>query len=263
MAANHIENIKGLIIDMDGVLWRDMEPIGDLPVLFEKMRRKGLKVILATNNATRTVEEYLQKLAGFGVHLDYDQVITSSQAAGIYLKQRYPDGARAFVIGQPSLVRTLESYGVKIVDSDREDIQVVVASLDYDLSYEKLKLGSLLIQAGCEFIGTNPDATYPTPDGLMPGAGTVIGAIEIASGKKAKMMGKPHPILYEIALDRISLKPEETLAVGDRLETDILGAQAAGIHTALVLTGVSTLAQAHAFNPPPEIIVEDLTELVG
>jgi 4-nitrophenyl phosphatase len=208
------------------------------------------------------VDEYLQKLDGFGVSLDEREIITAAQATGIYLQERHPGGCKLFVVGQPSLIRTLEGYGLTVVNDPGEDADVVVASMDLGLSYDKIRDAELLIRNGSHFVGTNPDATYPTPGGLYPGSGTVIGAIEIASGKKATIIGKPQPLLYQMALRRLALAPEETLGIGDRLETDIAGAQAAGMPSALVLTGAATLAQAKAFSPPPDIIIEDLSELI-
>lgn len=262
MISDHLSNIKCLIIDMDGVLWRDTQPIGDLQAIFQRIRDLGFKTILATNNSTRTIDEYQQKLIQFGVVLEDWQIITTGQAVGIYLSEKYPDGANVYVIGQPALKHTLGSYNLKVVDESEQDVQCVVASMDFGLTYEKLKIGSLLIQAGAEFIGTNPDATLPTPDGFIPGSGMVIGALEIASGKEPIIIGKPEPLLYEMALKRLKCEPQETLAIGDRLETDIAGAQAAGIHSAMVLTGASTLQQAHNFDPPPDIIAQNLAELI-
>ena len=262
MIFDHFKTIQALIIDMDGVLWHDTVPLGDLSQIFIRIRELDLKFILATNNATRTVSEYHEKLAGFGVDLEPGQIINAAEAAGIYLSERYPSGTRVFVVGQPSLKRTLEDFGLKVTGLENPEAGIVVASLDYNLTYEKLKQASLLIQNGADFIGTNPDVTLPTPEGFIPGSGTVIGALEIASGKKAKIIGKPEPLLYEMALKRLGVSPEKTLAIGDRLETDIAGAQAAGIHTALVLSGASTQLQAEGFEPQPELVVKDFTELI-
>lgn len=262
MISDHLQNIKGLIVDMDGVLWHDTEPIGDLPVIFTKIDELGFKLILATNNATRNVEEYHAKLRGFGVELEDWQVINSAQAVGFYLQRKFPDGADVFVVGMPSLKSTLASFGLRIVSDNHSTVDVVVGGLDFDLTYNKLRHASLLIQSGSLFVGTNPDATFPTPHGFTPGAGTVIGALEIASGKKAVIIGKPEPGLYSMALERLGTTPEETLAIGDRLETDIAGAQSAGIHSALVLSGVSTRSQGEVFSPGPDIIANDLTELI-
>lgn len=262
MISDHMDNIRGLIIDMDGVLWKDSEPIGDLPAIFDKIHDCGLKMILATNNATRTVDEYHKKLRNFGVELDDWQIINTSQAVGNYLQEKYPQGANVYVLGQPSLKDTLRDYGMRIINEDDKLADVVVAALDFTINYEKLSHASLLIQSGSFFIGTNPDVTLPTPAGLIPGAGTIIGSLEIASGKKAKIIGKPEPGLYEIALRRLQTNPDETLAIGDRLETDILGAQKAGIHSALVLSGASTLENVRDFEPKPDLIARDLSELI-
>jgi 4-nitrophenyl phosphatase len=262
MISDYLPNIKGLIIDMDGVLWHDTQPLGDLPAIFNRIQDIGYKMILATNNATRTVDEYRAKLNRFGVELESWQIINSSQAVGIYLHEKYPQGADVFVVGQPSLKATLAEHGMRIVTDEEEKVDVVVAGLDFGLTYDKLKHASLLIQSGSYFVGTNPDVSFPTPAGLTPGAGTVIGALEIASGHKAKFIGKPEPALYEIAMRRLQLTSEETLAIGDRYETDIIGAHAAGMHAALVLSGVTTAAQAQKYDPQPDIIVQDLTTLI-
>lgn len=247
---------------MDGVLWRDTNPLGNLVNIFDAIRELDLKFILATNNATKTVDEFLDKLGKFGVGLNEEHILNSAQATGIYLRENFGEGTMIYVLGQPSLEETLQSYGMITCDEKDDRCEVVVASLDYQLTYERLKTASLLIQAGCEFIGTNGDKTLPTPNGFIPGSGTIVGALEIASGRRAKIIGKPEPLLYQIALNRLGLSPEEVIAVGDRLETDIAGAQAAGIHTALVLTGASTLEEAKNYSQPPEIIVKNLTELI-
>ncbi len=262
MISKHLPNIKGLIIDMDGVLWNDTQPIGDLPAIFQKISDSGYQFILATNNATKSIDEYHQKLQGFGVKLEDWQVINSAMAAGIFLKQKYPQGARIHVVGQPGLKKTLSELGFQIVSEDETRVDIVVASLDFNLTYEKLKHAALLIRNGAYFIGTNLDPTLPTPEGFIPGSGTVVRALETATESKAKVIGKPEPDLYLIAMQRLQLSPEETLAIGDRLDTDIAGAQAAGIRTALVLSGASTREEALIFQPNPDIIANDLTDLI-
>lgn len=263
MISDYFQGIKALILDMDGVLWRGTEPLGDLPTIFDRIKASGYLVQFVTNNATKTVNEYVAKLAGFGVHVSADQILSAAEATGIFLQRRFPSKSNVYVVGQPSLKDTIIKYDMQIVDENELDVKVVVASLDYDLTYKKLKHASLLIQTGCYFVGTNPDRTLPTPEGFIPGSGTVIEALEIASGEKAKFIGKPEPLLYQLALTRLETEPQDTLAVGDRLETDIAGAQAAGIHTALVLSGASSEEQAHNYLPKPEIIAENFEELIG
>ena len=263
MISDFLDGITALILDMDGVLWHDTESLGDLPCIFEQIKAQGYHYQFVTNNATRTVDEYVEKLAGFGIQATSDQILSSAVGTGHYLQEKYPLHTNVFVVGQPSLKKTLSSFGMNIVDEHEKNVEVVVASLDYELNYGKLKHASLLIQNGCVFIGTNPDRTFPTPDGFIPGSGTVVGALEIASGARAKLIGKPEPLLYQLALKRLGTNEENTLAVGDRLETDIAGAQAAGIHTALVLTGASSMEQADRYSPKPDIIAESFEALIS
>lgn len=262
MISEHLPNINGLIIDMDGVLWRDSEPIGDLVKNFNQITSLGLKFILATNNATRTIAEHQAKLRKFGVDVPRDQIMGSGQATGIYLRKKFGVGARVYVIGQPSLVETMEEYGLEVVNMFEEEIDVVLVSLDFNLNYTKLKTASLLVQRGSVLVGTNSDLTYPSQEGLIPGSGIILRAVELASNHTGIVVGKPEPLLYQMALERLELLPSETLAIGDRLETDIVGAQKAGIHTALVLSGVTSKPQVENFSPKPDIIVKDLAELI-
>ncbi len=250
-----LNNIRGLILDMDGVLWRDHEPIGDLPAIFDRIIRLGLRVILATNNATRTVASYLEKLAGFGVHLEPWQIITSSQATAQYLHQQQPTGGNVFVVGEAGLLEALQEKGFTI---NPDHAHTVIAGMDRHLTYDKLSRATLLIRAGATFVGTNPDRSFPTPAGLVPGAGSILALLETASDVPPIIVGKPGPIMYQQALERLGTAPEDTLAVGDRLETDILGGQNTHCKTALVLSGVTTREQALAWTPAPDLITEDL-----
>lgn len=259
-----ISNIKALILDMDGVLWRSETPISDLPAIFARIRKRGLKVVMATNNATKTVDEFLAKFAKFNVTLEPWQIVTSSLATAYTLEKEFPNGERVFVIGENGIQRALESQGITII-TDPEDetpVEAVVVGIDRCISYPKLRRASMHIRAGARFYGTNPDKTFPTPQGLAPGAGSILAAIEAACDVSPTIIGKPQPFMMQMALERLGTQPEETLVVGDRLETDIAAGQAAGSKTALVLSGVSTKQQAKDWQPALEIIAEDLASLI-
>jgi 4-nitrophenyl phosphatase len=260
----NLSHIKALILDMDGVLWRENTPIGDLPDLFARIRERDLKVALATNNATKTVDEYLDRFSGFGVTLEAWQIITSATAAADLLSKRFPAGGAIFIVGENGLLRALEECGCHpITDPGDETVPVaVVGGFDRSVTYDKLRRATLHIRAGAPFYGTNPDKTFPTPVGLIPGAGAILAAIEAATGVQPIIIGKPLPAMMYTALEKLGAGPDETLVVGDRLETDIAAGQAAGCRTALVLSGVSTREQAESWQPAPDMIVEDLTILV-
>jgi 4-nitrophenyl phosphatase len=254
-------DLKGVILDMDGVLWKDMQPIGNLPDIFNKMRIAGLGITLATNNATKTTDEYLAKLHGFGVDLEPWQIINSSEAAGFLLRERFPQGGPVFVVGEPSLKHILSTYGFSISANLDPDILAVVAGMDRTLTFEKIRTAALLIRRGALFVGTNPDRTFPTPDGLIPGAGSILAAIETATDTQPIIAGKPASPMFKLAIDRLGLTAKDVLCVGDRLETDIAGGQIVGCKTALVLSGVTTLEAAGKWQPAPDLIATDLAAL--
>lgn len=275
-----LAQIQALIVDMDGVLWRDDQPIGDLPDIFASLSAKGLKVTLATNNATRSVSQYLHKLERFGVHLRAEQIINSAQAAAHYLLREHPNGGKVYIVGEDGLAQTLEDNGFSLftvtpeelasstatgsIDHDAiGDVIAVVAAMDRKITYDKLIVATRLIRSGVPFIGTNPDRTFPTPQGLIPGAGAILAAIEAASGIKPEIIGKPSPEMYQVALERMDVSPEQTLVVGDRLETDIAGGQKLGCHTALVLSGVSTRQEAEHWQPTLDCIYPDFSSLIA
>ena len=256
--------INSLILDMDGVLWRGSQPVGDLPAIFTKITSLGLQVVLATNNSTLSVAQYQQKLLGFGVSLQAWQIVTSSGATAQYLHRLHPQGGRVFVVGEQGLLQALADY--QFTPADRrtppQQVVAVVAGMDRDLTYEKLSHATLLVRAGVPFIGTNPDRTFPVPQGLVPGAGSILALLETATDVRPYIIGKPAQEMYRVALERLGSSAGQSLVVGDRLETDIAGAQDLGCLTALVLSGVTSPDQAAQWQPAPTYITADLASLL-
>jgi 4-nitrophenyl phosphatase len=259
MQIRHLDNIKALVLDMDGVLWRENEAIGDLNANFRKFEKAGLKVLMATNNSTKTPQQYVEKLAGLGATVSSDQIITSGMGVAYLLQKRFPNGGSIYVVGEPSLKLTIEEAGFTISE---KDTIAVVGAVDRNITFEKLKVATLLIRSGVPFYATNPDRTFPTPEGLIPGSGAILAAITTATDVEPIIAGKPSSTLYDFALERLGTKPEETLAVGDRIETDILGGQRAGLRTALVLSGIASRAEGEAWQPAIDLIVPELGDLI-
>jgi 4-nitrophenyl phosphatase len=255
-----VAKLKALILDMDGVLWRDMEPIGDLPAILAQIEAKGLQLAYATNNATRTVEQYQEKFRGYGVDAKAEQIFTSSKATADYLSKRHPNGGTVFVVGERGLRDALEQKGFTIGE---KDCVAVAVGLDRKLTYDKLKRATLLIRSGAAFIGANPDPTLPSPEGEVPGAGTILAALETSTGTKPTIIGKPERALVDSAMAAMGVLPEETMMVGDRAETDVAAGQKAGTRTALLLSGVTSERAARAWKPAPEYIEKDLSTLVS
>jgi 4-nitrophenyl phosphatase len=253
------QTIKGLILDMDGVLWRDTEPIGDLPAIFEKINQLGLKVTFATNNATRDEDQYIVKLNSFGIKAVPEQIVNSSLATAITLQKSFPDGGSVFLIGEQGLVNILQRFGYS--PSEENPICVVVG-MDRSVTYDKMSKAALLIRKGLPFFGTNPDRSFPTPEGQTVGTGAILAAIEAATDVEPIVCGKPFPQMMELALERMKLTPQEVMVVGDRYETDILGGINANCVSSLVLSGVTPESSVASFDPQPDYVFPDLKALI-
>lgn len=256
-------NIKALIIDMDGVIWKADAPIGDLPALFDRIRQRRLEFVFATNNGTRTSEQYVERLKDFGVDVEPWQVITSAQAAAHGLSQKFPRGTKVFMIGGDGVRVALEEKGFEILSVENApDAAAVLMGLDREINFQKMAEATLLVRSGVPFYVTNPDKTFPTPRGEIPGAGAWYSVVVTATGVEPIVAGKPFPFLMELALEKLGTTRQETLVVGDRLDTDIAAGQAVGCPTALVLSGISTKLQADNWTPRIDIIADNISSLI-
>ena len=256
-------HIKALILDMDGVIWKADAPIGDLPSIFKRIRARGLKYVFATNNSTRTSEQYVEVLKELGVDVEPWQIVTSSQGVAHAVAQKFPRGTKVFMIGEDGIRMALEERGCEILSvEEAPHAQAVVMGIDRTINFQKVVEATLLVRNGIPFYATNTDKTFPTPRGEIPGSGAWISVITTATGIQPIIAGKPFPFLMELSLEKLGTNREETLVVGDRLETDIAAGQAVGCSTALVLSGVSTKEQAQNWNPAPDMIAASLSELV-
>jgi 4-nitrophenyl phosphatase len=245
------------------VIWKGDAPIGDLPATFNRIRERGLKFVFATNNGTKTPEEYQEKLRELGVEVEAWQIVTSALGIAFMLAQKHPRGTKIFMIGEDGIRVALEEKGFEILSTeDAPQAQVFVMGIDRTINFMKVAEATLLVRAGIPFYTTNTDKTFPTPRGEIPGSGSWLSVITSATGIEPIVAGKPFPFLMELSLERLGTTKEETLVVGDRLETDIAAGQSVGCPTALVLSGVSTKAQADEWRPKMDVIAESLSELV-
>lgn len=252
---------KAVISDMDGVLWRGAQALPGLTDFFDFLFERDISFVLATNNSRNTPEDYVKKLATMGVSgIQPCHIVTSGTATAITLQAQYAAGTRVYVVGGHGLKQLLSDAGFQLVDRDAE---LVVCGIDFDLTYDKLKTAALLIRGGARFIGTNPDSSFPSPKGLVPGAGSILALLESASGCAPTIIGKPERGMFEAALRQAGAKPAETLMIGDRIGTDIIGAKALGIQTALVMTGVETETSLLASETQPDLVFAGLPELVA
>ncbi len=255
-----LDQIRALIIDMDGVLVLGASPLPGITEFFSLLAARELGFVVATNNATVSPEILARRLNDLGVQIPPKKVITSAMATAEYLREYQLQDGKVLVIGEAPLRQAIVSAGFDICESAEEAVAVVVG-LDREISWQKLSEAAYAIGAGALFIGTNPDPSFPTERGITIGNGAILATISAATGIQPIIIGKPETYLYQFALRTLGTKPDETLALGDRLDTDILGGIKAGLWTALVLTGVTSRQELENSSIHPDWIFEDLIKL--
>lgn len=255
-----LAQMDSIIVDLDGVLWRGPEMLPGVKSFFDFIRQSGTRLLLASNNSTARPETVIKRLEEVGVRLPPSAILTSALATSDYLVRTLPAKAAILMIGEDGLEHALDQSGFTLVHK-AEDAQAVVVGMDRGLTYDKLAEATLAIRSGTAFIGTNPDRTFPTPRGLVPGNGSLLAALQAATDREPIIIGKPEKLYFELALERLGSRPQTTLMLGDRLDTDIQGGQNAGLNTCLVLTGVTDREGLRHSSIKPTWVFSDLVEL--
>jgi 4-nitrophenyl phosphatase len=260
---NHpdLKTIAAFVLDIDGVLYTGDRPLPGAAQFILLLHQRRLPFMVLTNNSTRTPERIAERLQSMGMEVAADRIVTSSLAAALYLKKIYGSGTRVYVVGEEGLRSPLSSAGFQLADEGPADC--VVVGMDRTVTYDKLKRAALLIRAGARFIATNPDTTFPSPEGLIPGAGALIAALRASTGRCPVVIGKPEPTCFELALEKLGATAASAAALGDRLDTDIEGGRRAGMWTILVLSGVSTPDDLAKSTVQPNWVFKDLVALAG
>jgi HAD superfamily hydrolase (TIGR01450 family) len=251
-----------LILDLDGCIW-----IGDAPVpgsveAVSTLREAGKRVAFATNDPRRAGEEYVTKLWGIGIRASLGDVVTVGGAVQHLLAESHA-GSTAFVVGTEPLCRHVADAGLKLLNGTdlASRAEVVVVGGTEDLVYADLRYAALALRRGARFLATGRDPTYPQSDGLWPGTGAIVAALEYATGRTAAVVGKPEPQLFLTALDRLG--EGRTLVVGDRLDSDVAAAERASLDAALVLSGGTDADELDGAEPKPVAVAESLAALVA
>jgi len=260
--SERIEPYEQVILDLDGCVWLGSAPVPGAPEAVAELRASGRGVAFVTNDPRRSTEEYVAKLWSVGIQASVADVVTVGGAAQHLLNERH-SGRTAFVIGTEAMHRHVAGAGLRVLNgtdlASRAEV-VVVAGTDH-LGYDDLRLANLALRRGADLVATSRDPVYPTEEGLVPGTGAILAAVEYASGSTARIVGKPEPELFRAALDRLG--EGRTLVVGDRLDADVAAAAKAGLDAALVLTGGTSAEEAEAApEPRPRYVAASLAALV-
>jgi HAD superfamily hydrolase (TIGR01450 family) len=257
-----LQRYDQVILDLDGCVWIGDQPVDGSVDAVEALRQAGKRVAFVTNNSWHPGEEQVTKLWGLGIQASLADVVTVGGALQHLLAETC-SGRTAFVIGQPSLRKHVADAGLKVLNgtdlASRVDV-VVVGGTD-DVHYDDLRNAALAVRRGADLLGTARDPTLPMPEGFWPGTGAILAAVETASERKATIVGKPQPQLFHTALDRLGAG--RTLVVGDRVDSDLAAAAAAGLDAALVLSGGADPEAARAGQGPrPVAVAQTLGDLV-
>jgi glycerol-1-phosphatase len=251
-----------VVLDLDGCVWVGNECTRGAPEAISQLRAARKSLAFVTNDARRSPEEYVRKLWSLGLQASLEEVVTVGSAIQHVLAD-HGRGTGTYVIGSPAIFRHVSDAGQRILNGTELEAEadvVVVAGHD-DLRFSELRAATQAVLSGAELLAAGRDRTFPTEDGPWPATGAIVAALEYATARTASVVGKPNPQIFHTALDRLG--PGRALVIGDGLDSDLAGAAAAELDAAIVLTGVSTRAEAEAAtDPAPVAIAEDLHALV-
>lgn len=259
-----LRTIRGVLFDMDGVVYVGTRLLPGVQDMFDYLERTGRKWLCVTNNASKTSAQFVEKLTEMGVRAQPEQILGSAEATASWLSEQietngWPRG-KAIMVGQEGLRTALANHRIELT-SDPKEAAYAVAGINFELTYEELARAALAIRNGARFIGTNSDPSYPSERGLLPGAGSILALLSSATGVQPTVVGKPNRGMYDQAIRRLGAVPTQAMMVGDRYDTDIFGALTLGLATTGVLTGVSRREDFEAAQQPPHFIAENLIEL--
>ena len=252
--------LRGLVIDIDGTLFRGSRSLPGIRDFFGFLEREHIRYVVATNN-TKSPRAYMEKFLAAKIDIDESHILTCATATGDWLEGQFDRNSRVYVIGQEDLKEDIRRRGFTLLSGREQTADLVVVGGDFFLDYEKLKNSILHVQDGARLIGTNPDLLIPTEEGLVPEAGTTLAAIGAATGIRPLIIGKPEPVLFDMAVSKMGLTAGEVAMVGDRLETDILGGKQAGLRTILLETGVDNRGSIRLKGIRPDLVCRNLVEL--
>lgn len=268
------DRFDGLLIDLDGVVWIGRELVPGSVEALRELLAAGKRIVFVTNNPGRLPGDYAERLRGLGVEVGPEQIVTAGTVVARLAGEAAGAGGSAFVIGRSALKEMVAATGARLLEgTDAEGADVVVVSGHPGFDYGELKTAKFALDRGARLFATSHDPTMPFPGGELPGTGAVLAAVEVASGKRATIAGKPEPHLFEIAKEALGCslssdsdhkeQPAERLAmIGDRISSDIDGGRAAGLETVLVLSGTTSREEAEAADPAPDFLLDDLAGLL-
>lgn len=249
------------LLDMDGTIYIDDRLFDGVVEFLDYIRAIGGRYLFLTNNSSRGVENYLDKLYRLGVPATKDNFLTSVDATIDCLQKEYP-GKKCYVQGTRSFYAQLQNAGISVTDTPDEDVDILLSGFDRELTFRKLEDSCILLNRGVEWLATNPDWVCPTSYGSVPDCGSVCQMLTNATGRTPRFIGKPQPEMVQLAMRKTGFAPEETVVIGDRIYTDIACGVNAGVDSIFVLSGEGVMADIETYDIHPTWVYPDIAALV-
>ncbi|MDF2820328.1 MAG: HAD-superfamily hydrolase, subfamily [Clostridiales bacterium] len=260
MTKYNIKNKKFFLLDMDGTIYLDGELFEYSLDFLNYVKSIGGKYVFLTNNSSKSINDYIEKLKKLSIEVDSSNFMTSSQATSLHLRQ-HSKYNKIYVLGTESFKQELIEDGLNIVDEYTNDIDCLLVGFDTELKYSKLDDACRILTRDVEYLATNPDLLCPTSFGFIPDCGSICNMIETATAKKPVYIGKPNPKMVELAMEANGFSKEETIVIGDRLYTDIACGINAGVSTGVVLTGETKIEHLVSTEFKPDYVFENIGQL--
>lgn len=260
---NQLKDKKLFLLDLDGTLYISEKLIGKTLDFLDAVKAGGGQYMFLTNNSSKSVETYIERLNKIGIKAGEDNFFTSAQATAEYISREYGKQKRAYVVGTQSFKKSLIDGGFNITDELDDKIELLVVGYDTELTFKKLEDACILLNRGVDYIATNPDLACPSQYGFIPDCGAITACIEAATGKKPHYAGKPDPTMVYLAAQKAGIPLDKACMIGDRLYTDIAIGNNAGITSVAVLTGETTREEiaASSGNLVPDIVCESIDDV--
>lgn len=256
-----MKNLKLFLLDMDGTIYLGNNLFDGTLDFLEYVKKIGGKYVFMTNNSSKSVDKYIEKLASMGIKSEKNDFLTSTDATILYLKKKNYN--KIYTFGTTSFKEQLAEADLPVTDKLCDGIDCLCMGFDTELTFQKLEDACILLNKGVDYIATNPDLVCPTEYGYVPDCGSVSGMLFNATGRRPKFIGKPEPEMAILSMERFGYEKDETIVIGDRLYTDIACGKNAGIRTAFVLSGEGTRDDIQKYNVTPEYIFENIKEFCG
>lgn len=256
---NSWKNIKLFLLDMDGTIYLDNELFDGTLDFLQYIKKTGRRALFLTNNSSKSVRKYIEKLSQMGISAGADDFVTSIDATALYLKQK--NYRKIYVCGTASFLEQLRAAGLSVTNRRSDDVDCLCLGFDSELTFQKLEDACMLLGRGVDYIATNCDWVCPTQYGYVPDCGSIAQMLCNATQRRPKFIGKPEPDMIDLAMERTGFSKDETMMIGDRLYTDIACGYHAGVRTMFVLSGEGTMEDVEKSEIKPDFIAKNIREV--